>query len=81
MPEQVLDVRGLLCPMPIVKTKKAIDQLDAGQTLRILATDPGAVADFHAWTRRTGHKLLESEQVGKEFHFLVEKVVSTAKEG
>jgi tRNA 2-thiouridine synthesizing protein A len=60
--------------MPIVRTKKAMDQLDNGDSLKVLATDPGAVADFQAWTHRTGHKLLSSEEVNHEFHFLLEKV-------
>lgn len=74
MMEQVVDVRGLSCPMPIIRTKKAMDQIEAGDHLVVLATDPGAVADFQAWTRRTGHKLVSSEQVDQEFHFRLEKV-------
>ena len=74
MSEQVLDVRGMSCPMPIVKTKKAIDQLESGNHLLVLTTDPGSVADFEAWTKRTGHKLLLTEQAGNEFHFRIEKV-------
>ncbi|AUW92763.1 MAG: sulfurtransferase TusA family protein [Sulfobacillus thermosulfidooxidans] len=72
--EQVVDVRGLSCPMPIIKTKKAMDQIQPGDALVVLATDPGAVADFQAYARRTGHKLLQAEQVEKEFHFKLEKV-------
>ena len=78
--EQTLDLRGLSCPMPIVKTKKAIDQIEGGAQLFILATDPGSVADFQAWTKRTGHKLLFSEKVGNEFHFRIEKVVAKTEE-
>ncbi|HBQ94910.1 MAG: sulfurtransferase TusA family protein [Firmicutes bacterium] len=78
--EQILDLRGLSCPMPIVKTKKAIDQIGDGVQLFIMATDPGSVADFQAWTKRTGHKLLLSEQVGSEFHFRIEKVAAKPKE-
>ncbi|WP_053959621.1 sulfurtransferase TusA family protein [Sulfobacillus thermosulfidooxidans] len=81
MEEHVLDVRGLSCPMPIVKTKKTMDQLQAGNQLVVLATDPGAVADFEAWTKRTGHKLLQAEKVGNEFHFRIEKVGLKAQEG
>ncbi|MCY0885322.1 MAG: sulfurtransferase TusA family protein [Firmicutes bacterium] len=74
MAEQVLDVRGLSCPMPIVRTKKAIDALAVGDTLKVLATDPGSVADFKAWTARTGHKLLAIDEVPGEYHFTIEKV-------
>ncbi|HBQ96028.1 MAG: sulfurtransferase TusA family protein [Firmicutes bacterium] len=71
--ENVLDVRGLSCPMPIVKTKKALDSLAAHSQLEVWATDPGSVADFEAWTRRTGHKLVWSKQVGEEYRFRIEK--------
>ncbi len=71
--ENVLDVRGLSCPMPIVKTKKALNELAIDTRLEVLTTDPGSVADFEAWTRRTGHKLISSEHVGSEYHFLIEK--------
>ncbi len=71
--EDVLDVRGLSCPMPIVKTKKAVDGLSVAQQLEVLTTDPGSMADFEAWARRTGHKLISAEQVGKEYHFRIEK--------
>ena len=71
--EQALDLRGLACPLPILRTKKAIDQLAAGDVLVVTATDPGAVADFKAWTDRTGHILLSSEAHGGEFHFRIQK--------
>ncbi len=71
--EHILDVRGLACPMPIVRTKKAIDQIPVGDDLVVTSTDPGSVADFKAWTNRTGHALLSSEKVGGEYRFRIKK--------
>lgn len=71
--EHILDVRGLACPMPIVRTKKAIDQIAVGDDLVVTSTDPGSVADFKAWTNRTGHTLLSSEKVGGEYRFRIKK--------
>jgi tRNA 2-thiouridine synthesizing protein A len=55
----VLDARGLKCPMPIVRTAQQIKEMASGQLLEVLATDPGAVADFAAWSRATGHAIVE----------------------
>lgn len=74
MADEVLDAKGLNCPLPILKAKKAISGLETGNTLEILATDPGAVKDFEAFCRTTGHKLLESGQQDKVYTFLIEKV-------
>jgi TusA-related sulfurtransferase len=71
--DQVLDCTGLACPMPILKTKKAIDALQAGQVLQMTATDPGSVSDIHAWTRKTGHRLLGSEVQNGKYIFSIEK--------
>ena len=73
MTEQVLDAQGLNCPLPIIKAKKALKDLPTGSTLRILATDPGSVADFAAFCRTTGNELLESKQDGKVFNFLIKR--------
>jgi TusA-related sulfurtransferase len=62
-----LDTRGLNCPLPILKTKKALADLAAGQTLRVVSTDPGSVRDFQAFARQTGHELVEQTNVGSEF--------------
>ena len=51
-PDQVLDCSGMACPMPILKTKKAVDSLQIGQVLKMIATDPGSTSDMEAWTRR-----------------------------
>ena len=72
--DQVLDARGLLCPMPIVKTAKAMKELEAGQVLKILATDRGSIADIPAWGESTGNELIGSyEEDGEVFVFLVRK--------
>ena len=70
---QELDARNLNCPLPILKAKKAISKMDSGQTLRILATDPGSVKDFEAFANQTGNELLESSEVNGEFHFLLKR--------
>lgn len=72
MADMTLDAKGLNCPMPILKAKKAITSVPAGGTLEVLATDPGSVADFEAFCRSTGHKLLESEQTDGVYRFVIE---------
>ena len=73
MAEQVLDVKGLNCPLPILKAKKAINTMATGHTLQVLATDPGAVKDFEAFCRSTKHQLLESTEEGGVFKFIIKK--------
>ena len=73
MAEHVLDAKGLNCPLPILKAKKALKDLPAGATLRVLATDPGSVADFQAFCRTTGNDLLESKQDGETYNFLIKR--------
>jgi len=70
---QELDARGLNCPLPILRAKKALNGLQPGQTLRIRATDPGAVKDFDAFCKSTGNELLSSEQNGGEYVFQIRK--------
>ncbi len=72
-PDQVLDCSGLACPMPILKTKKAIDALKIGQVLEMIATDPGSVSDMTAWTQQTGHELVGSQQDGPKYMFFIKK--------
>ncbi len=67
-----LDVRGLNCPLPILKAKKALSDLTTGQVLRVLATDPGSVKDFQAFCRQTGNELL-SHSEGAEFTYFIRK--------
>ena len=71
MATQTLDTKGLNCPLPILKAKKALSGLSTGDTLKVLATDPGAVKDFEAFCRQTGNELLESVESGGGFTFLI----------
>ena len=71
--DKELDARGLKCPLPILRTKKALAELTSGQILRILATDPGSVQDFAAFARQTGHALLDSQHHGEEFAFYLRR--------
>jgi tRNA 2-thiouridine synthesizing protein A len=68
-----LDASGLNCPLPILKAKKALAGLHAGQILHIIATDPGAVKDFEAFAKQTGNPLMESREEGGRFYFLMKK--------
>jgi tRNA 2-thiouridine synthesizing protein A len=70
---QELDARGLNCPLPILRAKKAIAGLGAGETLKIVATDPGSVKDFEAFCKQTGNDLLSSEEAGGEYTFFIKK--------
>jgi tRNA 2-thiouridine synthesizing protein A len=71
--DKTLDARGLNCPMPIVKTAQAIRDLASGQTLEVLATDPGSVKDFEAWAKTTGNALVEQDVDGGVFRFVLRK--------
>jgi tRNA 2-thiouridine synthesizing protein A len=73
MATQTLDVKGLNCPLPILKAKKALKDLPAGATLQVLATDPGAVKDFEAFCRSTGNELVESSVEGKVYSFVIKR--------
>ncbi|WP_309638151.1 sulfurtransferase TusA family protein [Methylibium sp.] len=66
-----VDTRGLNCPLPILKAKKALADMTSGQTLKVIATDPGSVRDFQAFARQTGNELLEQQTIGDDFvHWL-----------
>ncbi len=71
--DQTLDCKGLNCPLPVLKTKKAIDGMQLGQVLEMVATDPGSVPDMQAWTKKTGHQLLDSRQDDGLFWFYIKK--------
>ncbi|MFN5047128.1 sulfurtransferase TusA family protein [Roseateles sp.] len=62
-----LDTRGLNCPLPILKAKKALAEMESGQLLKVLATDPGSTRDFQAFARQTGNELVEQSSQGDEF--------------
>lgn len=68
-----VDARGLACPMPVVKTKKALDGLKSGDVLELLATDKGSAKDLQAWVRTSGHELLESSAENGLFTFYIKK--------
>jgi tRNA 2-thiouridine synthesizing protein A len=71
--DQVLDAKGLLCPMPVVKTAKAMKSLEPGQTLQLFATDRGSVADIPAWAEQTGNELVDWHEEDGVYVFLVRK--------
>lgn len=71
--DQELDASGLNCPLPILRAKKTLAGIGAGQVLHIIATDPGSVKDFEAFSKQTGNALLESREEGGKFHFLIKK--------
>jgi TusA-related sulfurtransferase len=62
-----IDTRGLNCPLPILKAKKALAELDSGQQLKVVATDTGSLRDFQAFAKQTGNELVEQQTVGAEF--------------
>ena len=68
-----LDTRGLNCPLPILKAKKALADLPSGQVLRVVSTDPGSVRDFQAFARQTGHELVEQSSGAGEFIHLLRR--------
>lgn len=66
-----IDTRGMNCPLPILKAKKALADMASGEVLKVVATDPGSMRDFQAFARQTGHELLEQQTVGPELiHYL-----------
>lgn len=66
-----LDAKGLNCPLPILKAKKALKGIPEGEILEVLATDPGSVADFAAFCRQTGNELVETKTEGDVYHFMI----------
>lgn len=68
-----LDARGLNCPLPILKTKKALAEMVSGEVLRVMATDPGAVRDFQAFAKQTGNELLSQVEEGSDYVFLMRR--------
>lgn len=71
--DKELDARGLNCPLPILRTKKALTDMTSGQVLKIRATDPGSVKDFQAFSKQTGHALISSDAAPDEFVFFMQK--------
>jgi len=71
--DKELDARGLNCPLPILKAKKALNDMQSGQVLKIVATDPGSVKDFQAFCKQTGNDLLSQAAAEKEFTFFLRR--------
>ena len=76
MADHTLDAKGLNGPLPILKARKALKEVPAGGTLEILATDPGAVADFEAFCRQTGNELVEHSQDDSVYRFLIKRTAA-----
>jgi tRNA 2-thiouridine synthesizing protein A len=72
-PDREVDARDLNCPLPILRTKKALNDMVAGQTIRVLATDPASVRDFQAFARQTGNELVEQGEADGAFFFLLRR--------
>jgi tRNA 2-thiouridine synthesizing protein A len=71
--DKELDARGLNCPLPILRAKKALTEMQSGQVLRVIATDPGSVKDFQAFAKQTGNELLSQAENNKEFEFFLKR--------
>ena len=72
-PRTMLDLKGLKCPMPIIKTAQAIKTIGSGELIEVMATDAGAVADFAAWSRSTGNQLVEQSIQDGVYHFVLRR--------
>ena len=72
--DKLLDCSGMLCPVPVIKTSKAIKEMQIGQVLKMISTDPGAPPDMVAWARQTGNELLDSHKEGDKFIFYFRRV-------
>jgi|TARA_B110000014_G_C20119656_1_gene592770 tRNA 2-thiouridine synthesizing protein A len=71
--DQELDACGLNCPLPILRAKKSLSTMENGQILHVIATDPGAVKDFEAFSKQTGNNLMDSKEESGKFYFLIQK--------
>ena len=73
--DKVMDLKGLPCPMPIVKVSKGIKEVEVGQVIEAISTDPGALADFPAWAKTSGNEILETVQDNGVFKFYIKRAV------
>jgi len=71
--KQELDARGLNCPLPILRTKKAINGLASGEILKVIATDPGSIKDMEAFCKQTGNEMVSTSETGGEYTFMIKK--------
>ncbi len=74
MADHILDARGLLCPMPLLKMKQQLNKIPAASTLMVYTTDPGSVRDFQAYLKQSGHELIMFEQNAEQFTFVIKKI-------
>jgi tRNA 2-thiouridine synthesizing protein A len=72
--QKTIDLKGLLCPIPVVKMAKAIKEVQVGEIIEAFATDPGVMADIPAWCRTTGNELVSMEKLDKQFRFVVRRL-------
>ncbi len=72
---KVLDLKGLACPMPVVKVSKGIKEVEVGQVIEALTTDPGSMTDFPAWAKTTGNEIVKTEQADKLIKFYIKRLV------
>ena len=72
---KILDLKGLACPMPVVKVSKGIKEIEVGQVLQAVTSDPGALTDFPAWANTTGNEIIKTETEGKETSFFIKRMV------
>lgn len=70
---KTLDAKNLSCPLPILKTKKAIDSIEIGEFLEVFATDPGSATDFEAWSKSTGHEIAAQSEEGGVYRYVIKK--------
>ena len=70
---KTLDLKGLACPMPVVKIRKGIKEVEVGEIIEAHTTDPGSLTDIPAWGRTTGHEIVETKQEGKDIRFLIKR--------
>ena len=71
--DQVLDAKGMSCPLPILKTKKAVEAMAKDQVLKVETTDPGSKNDMTSWAKRTGNEIIKTEEAGGTFTFFIRK--------
>ncbi len=74
--DKEVDARNLNCPLPILRCKKGLSDMEAEQTLKIMATDPGSVKDFNAFCKQTGHELVQMDEADSVFTFYIKKHIS-----
>ena len=73
--DKVMDLKGLPCPMPILKVNKGIKEVEIGQVIEVLSTDPGSLSDFPSWARTRGHEILKTDQNGEFTKFYIKRLI------